>query len=81
MSDGRTADAILGGNAVLGPVIVALGVVMLVRGLPNWFGFHTYPLQVRFDYAPGVTAGTPVARAASALERSRAFAWRTTTRA
>ncbi len=48
------------GMLFVGAVIVALGVVMLVRGLPNWFGFHTYPLQVRFDYAPGVTAGTPV---------------------
>ena len=34
--------------------------VLFVRGLPNWFSFSTYPLQVRFDYAPGVTAGTPV---------------------
>ena len=46
------------GLMFLGTVIVTVFVLLLFRGLPEWT--NTYPLQIRFDYAPGVTPGTPV---------------------
>ena len=46
------------GLMFLGTLIITIFVLWIFGKLPTWT--TTYPVQVRFDYAPGVSTGTPV---------------------
>ena len=82
VSDGRTEDAILGGSDGAGNGVVAmLVVVFLVKGLPNAFGFRTYPLEDPFRLRPRRDGGHARATSGIRIGEVESIRLATTTRA